>query len=82
MQWRTSSKVGTWDNWKTLLDTSTTYSANSNGNAVSITCGTEATLATINGIAVKINVTKPTYTYSDVGAAAAEHGTHVTTAPV
>jgi len=51
------------------LDTNTTYSANSNGNAVSVTCGTEATLATINGVAVKINVTKPTYTYSDVGAA-------------
>lgn len=60
---------GTWLDWVKILDTSTTYSANSSGNAVSVTCGTDATLATINDVAVKINVTKPTYTYSDVGAA-------------
>ena len=57
--------------WSTLLDDKNTYPADSNGNVISVTCGTTATLATINGTAVKINVTTPTY--SDVGAAAESH---------
>ena len=67
MKWRSCSAANTWDNWRTLLDSSNTSAASS--NAITVTCGTDATLATINGVTVKINVTKPTYTYSDVGAA-------------
>lgn len=59
---------GTWDdNWLTVLDSDNTYAANANGNAVTVTCGTAATLATIKDVAVKINVTKPSYNWSDIG---------------
>ena len=56
-----------WGSWYKLLDSSNTYAANSNGTAVTVTCGTAATLATINNVAIKINVTKPSYNWSDIG---------------
>ena len=55
--------------WRVILDSGNTYAAKTDDTAVSVTCGTAVTIATINGNAVKINVTKPSYTYSDVGAA-------------
>ena len=80
LHWRNGG--ASWGNWYQILDSNNTSAAKANGTAVSVTCGTDATLATINNVAVKINVAKPTYTYSDVGAAATNHGTHVTTATV
>lgn len=60
--------------WRTILNSGNTYAANTNDSDVAVTCGTSTTLATINGTAVKIKVTKPTYNYSDVGAAPAVDG--------
>lgn len=55
--------------WVKILDQLNTYVASS--NTVSVTCGTDATLATINGTTVKINVAVPSA--SDVGAATSSH---------
>lgn len=69
MQYRVSSKAGTWDNWRTLLDNENTTIPNT---VPTLSWGAEATVLTINGSAVKINaMAKPTV--SDIGAAAAAH---------
>lgn len=45
-----------WSSWTTLLDNKNTYAADSNGNTISVARNTETTLATINGVAVKIKI--------------------------
>lgn len=71
--WHRAIASSTAKDWRKFLDSGNTYTAKSDGTAVTVTCGTAATLATINGTTIKINVTKPSYTYSDVSAASSSH---------
>ena len=61
-----------WSNsWSTLLDDKNTTAPST---VPSLSWGNESTVFTLNGTAVKIKaMEKPTYTYSDVGAAASNH---------
>lgn len=58
--------------WSTILDSANTYASDANENDISVSWNTSTTIATINGIDVKIKIpSKPTY--SDISAASSTH---------
>lgn len=70
--YRRQGATTTWGNWFHILDSNNTSSGTN--NAATLTWSTTYTIAKINGTDIKFTtMAKPTYTYSDVGAAAASH---------
>ena len=69
LHWRTGG--ASWGDWYQILDSNNTTAPSS---VPTLSWNTESTVFTLNGSAVKIKaMAKPTYTYSDVGAAASSH---------
>ena len=67
LHWRNGGT--SWGDWYQILDSGNTYAPSS---IPTLSWGTESTVFTLNGTAVKVKaMSKPTYTYSDVGAAPA-----------
>jgi len=70
MYWRTAASLS--GGWKKLLDSGNTYAANSNGTAVSVARNTDTTIATINGVAVKIKIPASDNTWRPIGTGATD----------